>query len=182
MPTILTHAVTAAALALPLRQQYQFRKIAIAGIICSMLPDADAIGMYMGIPYESLWGHRGITHSFFFALLTAFCVTPMLTSHISGKREIFMIGIYIFIATALHPVTDAITNGGKGVAFFAPFDDTRYFLPWRPVQVSPMTATSFFSARGMLVIKSEILWIWLPSLLFAIAAMITRPVKKLSGL
>jgi hypothetical protein len=26
-----------------------------------------------------------------------------------------------------------MTNGGLGVAFFSPFDNGRYFLPWRPI-------------------------------------------------
>jgi hypothetical protein len=40
--------------------------------------------------------------------------------------------IRVFLATASHGVLDATTNGGLGVAFFSPFDNRRYFLPWRP--------------------------------------------------
>jgi inner membrane protein len=180
MPTILTHAVSAAALAVPLRKQEHFRKILIAGMICSMIPDADAIGFFLGIPYESMWGHRGITHSFFFALLLSIIVTPFLKNDESSVSEIAMIGIYIFLATASHAITDGMTNGGKGVAYFAPFENSRCFLPWRPVQVSPMTVRSFISARGLLVIKSEVLWLWLPSVLFAVAALMISPIKKFS--
>lgn len=147
-------------------------------MICSMIPDADAIGFFLGIPYESMWGHRGITHSFFFAALTSIVVTPLVKNNDSSAREIAMIGIYIFLATASHAVTDGMTNGGKGVAYFAPFDNTRYFLPWRPVQVSPMTVKSFISARGVLVMKSEILWLWFPSVLFAVFAFMLRPIHK----
>ena len=27
--------------------------------------------------------------------------------------------------------------GGLGVAFFSPFSNARYFLPWRPIRVAP---------------------------------------------
>jgi inner membrane protein len=53
-------------------------------------------------------------------------------------------------------VLDAMTNGGLGVAFFAPFDTTRYFFPWRPITVSPIGVGSFFTHRGALVVLSEI--------------------------
>jgi inner membrane protein len=58
-----------------------------------------------------------------------------------------------------------MTDGGLGIAFFAPFDNERYFFPWRPIAVSPISVTAFFSERGLAVIRSEILWIWIPCLL-----------------
>ena len=33
--------------------------------------------------------------------------------------------------------------------------------------------TSFFSARGLTVITNEVLWIWLPACLFALAMVLT---------
>jgi inner membrane protein len=84
----------------------------------------------------------------------------------SGIGQFALFG-YLFLATASHGVLDAITNGGLGVAFFSPFDNTRYFLPWRPVRVSPIAVYRFFSARGYAVLQSELLWIWLPAILFA---------------
>jgi inner membrane protein len=65
--------------------------------------------------------------------------------------------------TASHGALDALTNGGLGVAFFAPFDATRYFFPWRPVEVSPIGVAAFFSQRGLEVFVSELLWLWLPA-------------------
>ena len=56
-----------------------------------------------------------------------------------------------------------MTNGGLGVAFFAPFDTTRYFFPVRPVLVSPIGVSEFFNAYGVQVLVSEAVWIWLPS-------------------
>jgi inner membrane protein len=66
-----------------------------------------------------------------------------------------------------------LTDGGLGVALFAPFDNTRIFFPWRPVEVSPI-GTGFFSQRGLAVVESEALWIWLPSLVIASGCWLIR--------
>ena len=47
------------------------RKFWIIGAVGAVIPDLDAVGYWAGVPYESMWGHRGITHSFFFAFLFA---------------------------------------------------------------------------------------------------------------
>ena len=60
-----------------------------------------------------------------------------------------------------------MTNGGLGVAFFSPFDNTRYFLPWRPIRVSPIAVTRFFTPRGLAILQNEAVWIWLPAIMFA---------------
>jgi inner membrane protein len=58
-----------------------------------------------------------------------------------------------------------MTSGGIGVAFFAPFSSERYFFPWRPIRVSPIAVRSFFSAQGLAILRSELLWVWLPVLM-----------------
>jgi inner membrane protein len=86
----------------------------------------------------------------------------------------FSLWMYFFLATASHGLLDAMTDGGLGVAFFAPFDNRRFFLPWRPIRVSPIGVTRFFSARGLAVIQTELLWIWLPAGLLAVSVWIMR--------
>jgi inner membrane protein len=71
--------------------------------------------------------------------------------------------LYFFLCTASHGVLDALTDGGLGVAFFSPFDTTRYFFSVRPVLVSPIGISQFFSPYGIRVLASEVMWIWLPS-------------------
>jgi len=71
------------------------------------------------------------------------------------------------MAIASHGVLDAMTDGGLGVTFFAPFWSDRYFLPWRPIAVSPIGVARFLSARGVAVLASELRWVWLPSIVFA---------------
>jgi inner membrane protein len=67
-------------------------------------------------------------------------------------------------------VLDAMTNGGIGIAFWAPFDGTRYYLPWRPIVVSPLGVSRFLSPWGVAVMVSEVLWVWLPALAFTTVA------------
>jgi inner membrane protein len=68
---------------------------------------------------------------------------------------------------------DALTNGGLGVALAWPFDDKRFFFPWRPIEVSPIGA-GFFSARGLAVIGSELLRVVLPTAILATALLAWR--------
>jgi hypothetical protein len=69
---------------------------------------------------------------------------------------------HFFLVTASHGMLDAMTDGGLGVAFFAPFDNGRYFFPWRPMLVSPIGIAPFFSRYGLDVLISEFVWIWIP--------------------
>jgi hypothetical protein len=48
-----------------------------------------------------------------------------------------------------------MTDGGLGIAFFAPFDNTRYFLPFGPIKVSPIGPASGHSASRVHFSHSE---------------------------
>jgi inner membrane protein len=79
--------------------------------------------------------------------------------------------------TASHGALDALTDGGLGVAFFAPFDAGRYFFPRTPIRVSPIGA-DFFGPRGLEVLASEALWVWLPALALVAAVWAGRKLLK----
>ena len=81
---------------------------------------------------------------------------------------------YLFLTTASHGLLDAMTNGGLGVAFFSPFDNSRYFLPWRPIVVSPISVLRFFNPRAQAILLSELIWIWIPAGLLAACALMLR--------
>ncbi|QGM03955.1 metal-dependent hydrolase [Stenotrophomonas maltophilia] len=68
---------------------------------------------------------------------------------------------FVFVCAASHPLLDAMTSGGLGVALAWPWSEQRFFAPWRPIRVSPF-APQFFSARGMATLLSELRWVWLP--------------------
>ena len=161
MPTILSHAVAAVGIGTALFGRKAPGRVLALGAVCSMLPDADVIGFPLGIRYGDFLGHRGLSHSLLVAALLAALVLPLARSEDSPRWG--RLWAYFFLATASHGLLDALTNGGLGVAFFAPFDETRYFFPFRPIEVSPI-GPGFFSKQGLMVIASEMLWIWLPSL------------------
>lgn len=134
------------------------------GMLMSAAPDLDVIAFFLGVPYESPWGHRGFTHSVLFAGVVA---------TILGWRKWRVAG-FLFLAIISHAVLDAFTNGGLGVAFFWPFDNERYFLPWRVIRVSPIGIREFFGERGLAVLKSELVYIWLPCLIFTVPFVVKR--------
>lgn len=147
------------------------------GILCSILPDADVIGFKFGVEYESFWGHRGFTHSLLFAFLLSTILAMGFYSSTKKWSNKLIVFIYFFISTASHGLLDALTSGGRGVAFFSPWDNGRYFLPWRPIQVSPLGIESFFSEWGWRVLQSELIWIGIPCLLIWLGIKGARAVK-----
>ncbi|HYY41453.1 MAG TPA: metal-dependent hydrolase [Pyrinomonadaceae bacterium] len=135
----------------------------VLAALCAVVPDADVVGFAFGISYGDMMGHRGLTHSLLFALVLGFMVVALAFREVPRwTRAWWTLGACFFVVTASHGVLDALTNGGLGVAFFAPFSSARYFWPWRPVEVSPIGVAPFFSARGLTVIASELVWLWLP--------------------
>ncbi len=117
-----------------------------------MLPDADVMTFAYGIPYGSTFGHRGFTHSIFFAVV----ISAIATALLRPRNRVVPTFVFIFICAMSHPLLDACTNGGLGIAFFSPFSNRRYFFPWRPIEVSPIGEID----TG--VLESEITWVWLP--------------------
>ncbi len=169
MPSAFGHALFASALGASFRAR---GAVIAAAAFCAVAPDFDVVAFRFGIAYASPLGHRGFSHSLVFALLLGGAVTLLLRARLrDGARPPFARTFALLtLATTSHGVLDAMTNGGLGVAFFSPFDLTRYFLPWRPIAVSPLGVSSFFGERGFHVLASESTWIGAPSLLGWIAS------------
>jgi inner membrane protein len=168
MPTIFSHGVAAVAFGKIFTSKPLPKRFWVLSVGSAMLPDIDVAGFALGIRYDDMLGHRGLTHSLIFAFAVA-----ALVAWISLRGEsrfgsmYFAFVAYFFVVTASHGVLDAMTNGGLGVAFFAPFSNHRYFFPWRPIQVSPLGLDILFSSPFPLI-WSELKWIWFPSaVLFA---------------
>ena len=129
-------------------------------ILFTILPDADVLAFKLNIPYTHPLGHRGFTHSILFAALWAFLVMWLL-----GRSHKIIWFTVIFLSTLSHGILDAMTSGGKGVGFFIPFNNERFFFPFRAIKVSPIGIDRFFSDWGLQVILSELKYILLPCLL-----------------
>ena len=146
----------------------------VLGVACAILPDADVAGLLLGIPFGSPLGHRGLSHSLLFAAAVAAVVVAVGFRHVPEGVSRPRLWLYLFLATASHGVLDALTDGGPGIAFFAPFDNARYFFPFRPIVVSPLGIRPFFSGWGLRVIESELVWIGVPCLVVAALAIWLR--------
>ena len=175
MASAFSHAIVALAMGKAFENKELSWRELFLGALCSVVPDFDVIGLYVGIQYGDVWGHRGLTHSIMFAVLLA---ASLVAVWYRGKPAVAVMGLflYFFLCTASHGVFDAMTNGGLGVAFFSPFDTTRYFFPVRPVLVSPIGVSEFFSDYGVRILASEAIWIWLPS---GVAFLMLRVAQRL---
>lgn len=139
----------------------------------SILPDIDVLAFNFGVPYSHPFGHRGFTHSILFALIWS-----GLLSFLFGKRRKWVFVTVLFISTISHGVLDAMTSGGKGVGFFIPFDNSRYFFPFREIKVSPIGVERFFSEWGIKVILNELKYIAIPCFIVLIAVYFVRDRNK----
>jgi inner membrane protein len=127
----------------------------IAFAALSMLADADVIAFRLGIPYSAPFGHRGATHSVMFALFAG-CAFAALSSR--GKDGRFWSLAFVATVVAVsHPLLDALTDGGLGVALLWPFSNARFFAAWRPIPVAPIGAR-MLSSYGLHVLLIETLW------------------------
>lgn len=130
-------------------QRLRVRALAALGMVAlSMLPDADVVAFTLGIPYADPFGHRGASHSFAFAAVAGALVAL-------AARAPRLLPVCVALI-ASHPLLDALTDGGLGVALLWPLSDQRFFFPWRPIPVSPI-GPGFLSARGARVVVVELL-------------------------
>ena len=166
MPSAFTHIFVAGALGKTYAPGKMTARFWVLTAVCALLPDVDIIGFYFGIKYGDVFGYWGFFHSLTFDLLAslivvffAFRSVPRFTKRWWGLLAFF------FAVAASHGFLDSMTDKGMGVGFFIPFDNARYFMPWRPVSASPMKVSKFFSHAGIEVLTSEIIWIWIPAIL-----------------
>ncbi|MGY2437677.1 metal-dependent hydrolase, partial [Escherichia coli] len=87
----------------------------------------------MHIPYADAFGHRGASHSLLFA-----CVLAALAAVLAffGSRRPWsavsrqprlastvQAAVFVFVCAASHPLLDAMTSGGLGVALAWPWSE-----------------------------------------------------------
>ena len=166
MPSAFTHAFIAIPLGKAFFEKEMPPRFWLLAVLCSVLPDIDVFSFYFRTGYGGLFWHRGFTHSLLFAFLLSLTVVW------AGFREDhpvypprWKLWLFFFLLSCSHGILDALTGRAYGVAFFSPFDTTRYSFPWAPIKISPIGLKSFFSPWGKEVILSEIRWVWIPSLL-----------------
>lgn len=161
MPSVFSHAIVGSTLVACGLPRPRAALIAL-GAVLAAVPDLDVVGLAFGWGLDHPLGHRGLSHSLTVAIGLAGLAAALLRLRPPERRG--RIWLVLALAAASHGVLDAMTNGGRGVAFFAPFVDTRWHFPVRPIEVSPIGVVSFFSRRGVEVLANEMVWLWAPSL------------------
>ena len=161
MPTVFSHAAIGfLAAKVAAEATAPNTRIVAAAMALAALPDADALFISV-IPYNSPLGHRGLTHSLVFAAAVGLLVAALFSKIGWARPHSFAALALLFaLVIASHGFFDAMTDGGLGVAFFAPFTNDRYFLPWRPIPVAPLSFAGLMTARGLRVIGWEIGLFW----------------------
>lgn len=160
MPTILSHPAVPLALGLALGSRVISGRLLLAGVVASVLPDADVAAFRLGVDYSHAFGHRGASHSLTFAALIA-GIALVLAERLGAQPRAAL--LFIFLATASHGLLDMLTNGGLGIALLWPLTDDRLFFPVGVVEVSPLSLNRLFGPAGLKVAVSELIWIWLPA-------------------
>ncbi|MBK8397210.1 MAG: metal-dependent hydrolase [Leptospiraceae bacterium] len=181
MPTIFSHGIAAVSAATLFNSKSEKIKFYVLVLICSCIPDLDVISFKFGISYSHWLGHRGITHSILFSILLPIPILFLFYRSVSFfSKEYIVLWIVFFISTVSHALLDALTNGGLGVCLYCPFKTERFFFDFRPILVSPI-GKNFFSEAGIRVLKSEFVWIWIPSFLVFITFKIAKKLKSVSN-
>lgn len=171
MATPLSHLAVPLALTTALGSDLAPTGLMALALACAVLPDIDAVGLWLGIPYAHPLGHRGLTHSLPFGVALA-GAGSLLAPEVGAQPSIAF--LVLLISAASHGLLDGLTNGGLGIAFFSPFSHRRYFLPWRMIEVSPLSLFALMSRRGLCVLVSEIRYVWAPCLVFGLTGFALR--------
>ena len=159
-----THVIASGAIAVFFHRPTVPWHLWLAGAALAVAPDLDVIGFRLGVSYGDLFGHRGLSHSLVFAVVISGVVVLVCYRGGAGILTQRQVWLFLFLAMVSHGVLDGLTNGGLGVAFFAPFSNERYFFPFRPLEVSPLSIGRFLTRGGLDILANEFRWVWLPSL------------------
>lgn len=166
MASAFAHALVSISVGKTFPKKFSTLKFILLGVFCSVIPDADVL-MHRWVEYDSFFGHRGFFHSFFFcAILAIFITGTFYRNEATFGKTGWMYIIYFFLCGCSHGLLDMMTSGGLGVAIFSPFENGRYFFNWRPIRVSPMSISKFFSGRAWAILSSEWKWIGIPCLVW----------------
>ncbi|MBI3005950.1 MAG: metal-dependent hydrolase [Ignavibacteriales bacterium] len=180
MPSIIGHTIASVGFGKLFSQERQDLRFWLLAAYCSLIPDGDVILFYFDVPYGHMFGHRGFSHSILFAVILGFSVTLLFFRDIPKySPQWWRYAAFFSLVTASHGLLDALTYGGYGVGFFVPFSSQRYFFPWRPIEVAPIGGlTRFFGPEGWRVIRSELIWIGIPTAAAITAASLTRRLRR----
>jgi len=171
MATIYTHAVVGIGIAQLYMPPRRFWLYCTLAAFLAVVPDLDS---FSSAAYGSMLGHRGFTHSLAFALWVGL-FTASLTFRFLGAN-FWISSLMFFAAMASHGLLDAMTSGGANIPFFWPASDQGYGN-WGPIPLSDL-GFQLPDPRRSRALRSELLWIWLPTIAFMATMTISRRIKR----
>jgi inner membrane protein len=172
--SLVTHTICGVALAAPFVAAGSPRRLLWLAPLAACIPDLDVAAFRLGIPYAHPLGHRGFSHAILFAALLALVLVRLCFGDGTRKGSGRVLFSALFLAGLSHGLLDALTDGGLGVGFFIPFWNERFFFPVRPLAVSPLRLKAFLTLRGIEILRTEILWVWLPSIVLGLGSWMLR--------
>lgn len=162
MPSLLGHAVAGCALSAAFHGGRPPRRVVLAAVVCALAPDVDWFTGLAGLAESHDLAHRGLTHA-----LLAVPVLVGLVMLLGFRERLRESRLWLCLGAAAlsHGLLDAWTFGGTGVAFLAPFSDTRYAAAWQPLFVSPIPLSGHLRDWFLFALATELAWLGLPTLL-----------------
>lgn len=164
MSLTLTHAFVPIAAMVAIPTWRKPRRLVATAVLAAMAPDLDALmHPLFGIARDSIYSHRGFSHSLFVAL--GFGALAAIF-HRQLKVPSLTASVVVAASMASHGLLDMMTASGKPVAYLWPLSSRRMFADWRPFPGTP-NAPSFFQEVASRI-GPEIVHVILPLLAAAI--------------
>lgn len=178
MATLTTHAAVAVMFTIPALRSPRLRE-ALPGLLLPLsvcllatVCDLDTGGRrLLGIPTQSVFSHRALFHSPFFAIVCSAGLAA-LTARMRGRDLFAPLWLMWGAAMLSHPLLDALTDGGRGLMLLLPFSKARLFFPWHPIHTPP-AGTLPLGWRALVVRASELPF-WLAAAGIGMAGLLLR--------
>ena len=144
--------------------------LAFAGL--ALAPDLDLVTVALGVPPNTPLSHRGISHSFPFAL----AVGAMVGFGLRAKGRGVLAGVLALAALASHGLLDTMSQLGNGPMLLWPFTSQSYEFAWRPIP-GVLSASHYLTLQAIPTLVVETL-MFLPLIVFALVTFFPRRADK----
>jgi len=141
--------------------------------LAAVLPIIPDLDVFSSAAYGTWLGHRGVTHSLVFALLLGVITAGVAFRYFRVRW--WSLSALFFVIIASHGLLDALTWGGEGIPFFWPLEGRYGNWGLLPLSDVPLDLPDPRYSRS---IRSELLWVWLPTGLLVGLAMAYRRWKR----